>query len=180
MCRHPLEEAANDQTKRLAAEALKPTSKDLFRLKVIDHIIAEPLGGAHRDPVAMGNRLREYLERYLRDLVEQSVEALLDGRYAEVPRDGRLRRGPRRAGAGCQMNVLDSELVVGALRRQGYSLTHEATDADLILFNTCSVRQHAEDKIYSAASGRVRPHQGGPSPTRSSACSAAWRRRIRS
>src|SRR5205809_91520 len=59
---------------------------------------------------------------------------------------------------GCQMNVLDSELVVGALRRQGYELTDEATDADVIFFNTCSVRQHAEDKIYSAL-GRLRPHK---------------------
>ena len=59
---------------------------------------------------------------------------------------------------GCQMNVLDSELVVGSLRRQGYELTHEATDADVILFNTCSVRQHAEDKIYSAL-GRLRPYK---------------------
>src|SRR5215470_10095159 len=59
---------------------------------------------------------------------------------------------------GCQMNVLDSELVVGGLRRQGYELTHEPTDADVILFNTCSVRQHAEDKIYSAL-GRLRDHK---------------------
>src|SRR6266849_3610652 len=59
---------------------------------------------------------------------------------------------------GCQMNVLDSELVVGSLRRQGYELTYEATDADVILFNTCSVRQHAEDKIYSAV-GRLRHHK---------------------
>ncbi len=59
---------------------------------------------------------------------------------------------------GCQMNVLDSELVVGALRRQGYELTHTAVDADLILFNTCSVREHAEDKIYSAL-GRLRGHK---------------------
>jgi tRNA-2-methylthio-N6-dimethylallyladenosine synthase len=59
---------------------------------------------------------------------------------------------------GCQMNVLDSELVVGALRRQGYELTDAATDADVILFNTCSVRQHAEDKIYSAL-GRLRDHK---------------------
>src|SRR5689334_3375177 len=58
---------------------------------------------------------------------------------------------------GCQMNVLDSELVVGSLRRQGYELTHEPTAADVILFNTCSVRQHAEDKIYSAL-GRLRGH----------------------
>src|ERR1700693_1373039 len=59
---------------------------------------------------------------------------------------------------GCQMNVLDSELVVGSLRRQGYELTHEPTEADVILFNTCSVRQHAEDKIYSAL-GRLRGHK---------------------
>jgi tRNA-2-methylthio-N6-dimethylallyladenosine synthase len=59
---------------------------------------------------------------------------------------------------GCQMNVLDSELVVGALRRHGYELTHEPTDADVIFFNTCSVRQHAEDKIYSAL-GRLRSHK---------------------
>jgi tRNA-2-methylthio-N6-dimethylallyladenosine synthase len=56
---------------------------------------------------------------------------------------------------GCQMNVLDSELVVGSLRRQGYQLAQQAGDADVILFNTCSVRQHAEDKIYSAL-GRLR------------------------
>jgi tRNA-2-methylthio-N6-dimethylallyladenosine synthase len=59
---------------------------------------------------------------------------------------------------GCQMNVLDSELVVGSLRRQGYELTHEPTEADVVLFNTCSVRQHAEDKVYSAL-GRLRTHK---------------------
>lgn len=59
---------------------------------------------------------------------------------------------------GCQMNVLDSELVVGGLRRQGYTLTDAPADADVILFNTCSVRQHAEDKIYSAL-GRLRDHK---------------------
>src|SRR5262245_22624546 len=59
---------------------------------------------------------------------------------------------------GCQMNVLDSELVVGTLRRSGFELTHAETDADVILFNTCSVRQHAEDKVYSAL-GRLRAHK---------------------
>src|SRR5437763_16455158 len=59
---------------------------------------------------------------------------------------------------GCQMNVLDSELVVGSLRRQGYELTHDFHDADVILFNTCSVREHAEEKIYSAL-GRLRGHK---------------------
>lgn len=56
---------------------------------------------------------------------------------------------------GCQMNMLDSELVVAALRQQGYELTSEVADADTILFNTCSVREHAEHKIYSAL-GRLK------------------------
>lgn len=56
---------------------------------------------------------------------------------------------------GCQMNVLDSELVVAALRRQGWEMAGQAADADAVFYNTCSVRQHAEDKIYSAL-GRVR------------------------
>ena len=51
---------------------------------------------------------------------------------------------------GCQMNVLDSELVVAGLRRQGYSLTDDPNDADVVLFNTCSIRELAEEKIYSA------------------------------
>jgi tRNA-2-methylthio-N6-dimethylallyladenosine synthase len=59
---------------------------------------------------------------------------------------------------GCQMNVLDSELVVGSLRRQGYELACDPAEADVILFNTCSVRQHAEDKVYSAL-GRLRGHK---------------------
>jgi len=56
---------------------------------------------------------------------------------------------------GCQMNMLDSELVVASLRRQGYELVTTPQEADTILFNTCSVRQHAEDKIYSAL-GRLK------------------------
>jgi tRNA-2-methylthio-N6-dimethylallyladenosine synthase len=56
---------------------------------------------------------------------------------------------------GCQMNVLDSELVIGALRKHGYDLTDTPADADVLLFNTCSVREHAEEKTYSAI-GRVR------------------------
>ena len=56
---------------------------------------------------------------------------------------------------GCQMNVLDSELVVAALRRDGWTMAPSRVEADAVFFNTCSVRQHAEDKIYSAL-GRVR------------------------
>ena len=50
---------------------------------------------------------------------------------------------------GCQMNMLDSEMVVASLRKHGYELTETLEDADTVLFNTCSVRQHAEDKTYS-------------------------------
>lgn len=50
---------------------------------------------------------------------------------------------------GCQMNKLDSELVLGLLGRLGYTATEDLRRADLVLLNTCSVRQHAEDKVYS-------------------------------
>ena len=56
---------------------------------------------------------------------------------------------------GCQMNLLDSELVVASLRNRGYELVDRAKQADVILFNTCSVREHAEEKIYSAL-GRLK------------------------
>ncbi len=56
---------------------------------------------------------------------------------------------------GCQMNVLDSELVVATLRKRGYDLTDRRGNADMMLFNTCSVREHAEEKIYSAL-GRLK------------------------
>jgi tRNA-2-methylthio-N6-dimethylallyladenosine synthase len=53
------------------------------------------------------------------------------------------------------MNLLDSEMVVANLRREGYELTDCVADADTILFNTCSVREQAENKTYSAL-GRLR------------------------
>ncbi len=56
---------------------------------------------------------------------------------------------------GCQMNVLDSELVVAGLRGQGYELTDDINQADTILYNTCSVREQAENKVYSAL-GRIK------------------------
>jgi tRNA-2-methylthio-N6-dimethylallyladenosine synthase len=51
---------------------------------------------------------------------------------------------------GCQMNVLDSEMVVASLRKHGYELTNDPKSADTLLYNTCSVREHAEEKTYSA------------------------------
>ncbi len=50
---------------------------------------------------------------------------------------------------GCQSNVLESDHVTSLLLKDRFSLTDQMQDADVILFNTCSVRQHAEDKIFS-------------------------------
>ena len=56
---------------------------------------------------------------------------------------------------GCQMNVLDSELVAAALLEAGHESVDDPREADVILLNTCSVRQHAEEKIDSAL-GRLK------------------------
>src|SRR5438874_1707922 len=50
---------------------------------------------------------------------------------------------------GCQMNVLDSELVLGQLRAHGYESVDSHDDADVSIYNTCSVREHAEQKVWS-------------------------------
>jgi tRNA-2-methylthio-N6-dimethylallyladenosine synthase len=50
---------------------------------------------------------------------------------------------------GCQMNQLDSELVGGALELAGYALCDDELAADVVLVNTCSVRQHSEHKVWS-------------------------------
>jgi len=50
---------------------------------------------------------------------------------------------------GCQMNKYDSLLAEGRFRRRGYVTTESPDDADVILFNTCSVRDHAEERVYS-------------------------------
>lgn len=50
---------------------------------------------------------------------------------------------------GCQMNVLDSDLVISQLRALGYQFIDDWRRADVVLYNTCSVREHAEQKVYS-------------------------------
>jgi tRNA-2-methylthio-N6-dimethylallyladenosine synthase len=57
---------------------------------------------------------------------------------------------------GCQMNVADSQRVASALERLGYTFTPEAEEADVIVLNTCVVRQSAEDKAYGRLSS-LRP-----------------------
>ena len=50
---------------------------------------------------------------------------------------------------GCQMNVYDSELMASAFKRRGYERAEGPGDADVILINTCAVREHAEEKVFS-------------------------------
>lgn len=49
---------------------------------------------------------------------------------------------------GCQMNVADTEIVLGVLKKQGYVASDNAESADVILLNTCSIRENAEQRIY--------------------------------
>ena len=49
---------------------------------------------------------------------------------------------------GCQQNVSDSEKLKGMLKNMGYSMTEDLDEADFIIFNTCAVREHAEDRVF--------------------------------
>ena len=71
----------SEQFKDKAAEALKFTSSDLLKLGVIDKVIEEPLGGAHRDPRLMASKLKQYLRSQIRALSRVPTEKLLDARY---------------------------------------------------------------------------------------------------
>lgn len=51
---------------------------------------------------------------------------------------------------GCQMNKSDAERMYGMLEHLGYSQTDEPKEADMLIINTCSIRQLSEDKAYSA------------------------------
>ncbi len=74
--------------KQKAAEALRFTSKDLKRFGVIDAIIPEPLGGAHRDPRLMAGNLKAYLRTTLRELKKTPVDDLVEKRYEKFRRFG--------------------------------------------------------------------------------------------
>src|SRR5262245_45794658 len=50
---------------------------------------------------------------------------------------------------GCQMNVHDSERMAGLLEQAGYEPAEDAAEADVVVINTCSVRERAEEKLYT-------------------------------
>jgi acetyl-CoA carboxylase carboxyl transferase subunit alpha len=87
-CAGILWKTANDDTKPRAAEALRLTSKHLKDLRVIDDVIPEPLGAAHREPREMASSLKSYLLKVLRELRSKKPDRLLDDRYAKFRQMG--------------------------------------------------------------------------------------------
>src|SRR5437868_5046765 len=63
---------------------------------------------------------------------------------------------------GCQMNVADSQQVAAILRRAGYTIAEQAEDADVILLNSCAIREHAEERVLGRLSALSRLKQLRP------------------
>ena len=81
----------SDSCRELAAEALKLTSKNLARLGVIDDVVLEPQGGAHRDHRTAAANLKSQLLKYLRELTTLSTEQLLQSRHQKFRQMGVFR-----------------------------------------------------------------------------------------
>ncbi|HWO89866.1 MAG TPA: tRNA (N6-isopentenyl adenosine(37)-C2)-methylthiotransferase MiaB [Gemmatimonadales bacterium] len=62
---------------------------------------------------------------------------------------------------GCQMNVADSELIAGVLRREGYVAAASPREADVIVVNTCAVRDHAEQRVFGRVGALKRDKRPG-------------------
>jgi acetyl-CoA carboxylase carboxyl transferase subunit alpha len=76
-----------------AAEAMGITAEKLFELGLVDEVVAEPLGGAHRDVAAMADTLRAAIARYLGRLDNLPLDQLLTTRYQRLVSTGRFREG---------------------------------------------------------------------------------------
>ncbi len=73
----------------LAAEAMGVTSKTLLELGIVDHMIPEPMGGAHRNVEEMALRLRETLSKQLDELLQKPLDVLLEQRYQRLMNFGK-------------------------------------------------------------------------------------------
>ena len=82
-----------------AAEALKLTSKHLAKLGVIDTVVPEPLGGAHRDPHTAAHNLEQYLAKALRELKRVKTDTLLERRYEKFRQMGEFVEGAKKVAA---------------------------------------------------------------------------------
>ncbi len=99
--------------------------------------------GARRQPEAAPTVPKRLLSSFMKTSTRQSVRRI----YLET--------------FGCQMNELDSELVRDQLQALGYGFTAEPAEADVVLYNTCSVREQAENKVLSRLGIMGRQKQEG-------------------
>jgi acetyl-CoA carboxylase carboxyl transferase subunit alpha len=76
---------------QLAAEAMAITSDKLLELELVDELIPEPLGGAHRDPDAMATALKQALKQHLEAVMGQDIGELLTQRYGRLIGYGRFK-----------------------------------------------------------------------------------------
>ena len=77
------------------------------------------------------------------------VKTVISSRYAEAPKAFVHTYG-------CQGNVADSERILGMLEEMGYGFCDTAEEADLVLYNTCAIREHAEDRVFGNV-GALKP-----------------------
>ena len=77
-----------EKGKAVAADSLKLTARDLHRLGVIDEVVIEPLGGAHRDPREVIHRFKEAVEQHLIELEKMGMDGLLNNRYEKFRKIG--------------------------------------------------------------------------------------------
>ncbi|MFO0873833.1 MAG: acetyl-CoA carboxylase carboxyltransferase subunit alpha [Phycisphaerales bacterium] len=89
-CAAILWKEANDQTKNVAARALNLTATDNLRNGLIDEVIPEPAGGAHRDPQAMADRLGAWIVDKVRELKRFKPETLVRRRFEKFRRIGAI------------------------------------------------------------------------------------------
>lgn len=76
-----------------SANSLKLTARDLLKFGIADEIIAEPLGGAHKDPKAMAGILKSHIIGYLEEMKNNSVVSLLENRYNKYRKIGKYSEG---------------------------------------------------------------------------------------
>lgn len=108
-------------------------------------------------------------------MVAHDAAAGVTGEGAGPP----VRRAPARTYQvrtyGCQMNVHDSERLAGLLEAAGYRRATDGSEADVVVFNTCAVRENADNRLYGNLSHLARA--SAPIPTCKSRSVAAWRKK---
>jgi acetyl-CoA carboxylase carboxyl transferase subunit alpha len=94
-----------------AAEALKLTAKDLLELGVVDEVLPEPLGGAHRDYDLAAATVKKAIVRHLEKLAEMKIPELLEARYKKYRKMGELGRAePRKRGRRTKTSAAEAGL----------------------------------------------------------------------